>query len=48
MIYYVIAGDILAEKAGTLKCVISIKITPKKPISLVWFRELAWTAQEEV
>lgn len=37
--------DILAEKTGTLKYASAIS-KKSQTISLVWFRELAWTAQK--
>lgn len=45
VIYYVIAVDILAERAGTLKCA-SVISKKSQTISLVWFKEVAWTAQK--
>lgn len=47
VIYYVIAVDILAEGAGTLKYA-SVISKKSQTISLVWFREVAWTAQKAV
>lgn len=45
MIYYIIAVDILAEKASTLKYA-SVISKKSETFSLIWFKELAWTAQK--
>lgn len=47
MIYYIIAVDILAEKASTLKYA-SVISQKSETFSLIWFKELAWTAQKAV
>lgn len=45
VIYYIIAVDILAEKASTLKYA-SVISKKSETFSLIWFKELAWTAQK--
>lgn len=45
MIYYIIAVDVLAVKASAPKYA-SVISKKSQTISVIWFKELAWTAQK--